>query len=342
MLQRKRLVQGGVIVSYIALILAVGAEHVAAQATEALEQLLSELSERQGFFSEGVIEVRQSVWRLPEGSADASVRPLVELLARTPVSTGRALATAKRMEAEASALLGRPSQTAWAFYHSPAGSRLVEVPLEPGERADEEPRPSRTAGMRVHGFQQGTVACYEQMAGELRLSEGTAEDAFAFRTGHVDPTLERMELLQMLKQGARGVSVSTSGASTLLVRLKTQPPEELLFERVDDGRHVLARRSVAVPGVPSARECFYGNYARFFGGWIAVPASTLCIYREGGATSVSLFTVRKWQRRPVERREIEIRIPPGTKIIRAAADKEAEHDEAGKKPQQGPRVETNP
>lgn len=64
--------------------------------------------------------------------------------------------------------------------------------------------------------------------------------------------------------------------------------------------------------------------------------STLRVLRapENGSTAATLLTVRKWERRPLERREIEIRIPRGTRIKRLNNPSGAQGE------QDGPRVET--
>lgn len=316
-------------------------ESANAQATESLEALLRTLSERQGFFNDGILEVRQSDWSLDAHQGIESVLAVTDLFVRTPVGADRALANALKIESEAIALLGAPVQTAWAFYHCPAGSKLIEVPLEPGEKANDGPRPSRLKGLKMHGFQQGTIARYNQMAGALHLSKGSVDDAFAFRTRYVDPTIDRMELLQVLKQGARGVTISASG-HTVLVRVKSSPPEEFRFDALADARYVLAHLRVGVTGSLPKEECFFGNYARFSGSPLAVPTSAMRTERNEGRLAASLFTVRKWERRPIERQEIEIRIPQGTKIVRddLTAEQRVAHDVETETP--APRVETRP
>lgn len=81
-----------------------------AQPTEALKELLGALGERQGFFTSGVIEVRQSDWSLSAETRN-KIAPLADLLTRTPVGAERALSTALRIEEEAVAELGAPKQT---------------------------------------------------------------------------------------------------------------------------------------------------------------------------------------------------------------------------------------
>lgn len=283
------------------------------QNTGVLEELFLLLGERQDIFHSGVLEVRESRWTLDDAEVER-VREFAALMTRTPVGRERAHEFAGKMEMEMIGEFGDPEQRNWAMYRGELGKKLVEVPLEAGEDPS-QPVPHRSKGMKVYGFKEGVTARFDQRAATLLVAPGDADSVFTFTSADIDPTLSRFALLDAMKRSGRGITVSTEGESRLRVRLEAagQPGEGVyFFERTPDG--LLLSRMVS--GESENLAAHYGNYTRMFESKPPVPLTSIRMEPQpDGGTLVRLHTVTKWERRPLERREIEIRVPKGTNVI---------------------------
>ena len=288
--------------------------HPASFDTSRLNQLFSELARRQSLFASGVLESRQSVW-LVDADDQRSALEFARLLTRTPVGGARARRMALHFEEEMLRELGDARQTLWVLHESPLGRKLSEIPLEPGASLG-NPKPSSRRGMQVYGFKQGVAAHYDQMAGTLRLREDEADSAFGFRVEHQDPTLDGFALLAAFKQGERRISYSSDSDNSLIVKLRGRQLENYHFDMVG-GHYLLATVAISNDGASTLSQSHFGHYGRLGEQRLAAPMCRLDIARQDGERHlVRLRTVVKWEPRQLARREIEIRIPRGTDVVR--------------------------
>lgn len=300
----------------LGLLLASGPGHVVADPS--LDALFIDLAERQDLFPSGVIEARESVWTT-DSEGGAAALDMARLLTRTPVGGARARQLAAKFEEELLRDLGDADQTLWVLNKSSVGSKLTEIPLEPGDTLTTQ-RPSRREGMRVHGFQDGIGALYDQMAGTLHLRRCDADSVFAFRARDLDPTLADFPLLMRMKTSGRLLSVSTDRDGAMIVSVRGDGLSKYRFEQVGPIR-LLAWLWVSEDGANPDGQSFFGHYGRIDEEGGVAPMARVDIRRadEPGGVRVRALTAIRWERRPLGKEEIEIRVPRGTEIVREDA-----------------------
>lgn len=288
-----------------------------AQALE-MEELLGKLRERQELFLTGSLEARQSSWTLSAQDAELAI-DLIALATLTPSNAERAKSLAANLEISAIERLGPPRQRAWAFFTHEVGSKLIEIPLEPGDSIGTPVRSNRD-GMKVYGYKDGITASYDEFYRQLLVSPGTADSVFQFRAQTIDPTLRDFPLFAAFKEAAALIAISQQGAASHRVSLEFNERKSLFHFDAPAGQFLLSRIDSEPTGNASGPRTLFlaGNYGTLPDSATPtlVPYTALNVQFVDGATQLDLFTVTKWSAAPVEAKQLEVRVPRGTNIIR--------------------------
>ncbi len=288
-----------------------------AQALE-MEELFEKLRSRQEVFLTGTLEARQSSWQLAAEDAEFAI-DLIALATLTPSSAERAKTLSANLEIAAIERLGPPRQRAWAFFSHEEGNKLIEVPLEAGPSIDQPVRSIRD-GMKVYGYKDGITASYDELYRQLLVSPGTADSVFQFRAQSIDPTLRDFPLLAAFKEAAAQITISKQGAMSYRVSLEFNGRRSQFHFDAPAGQFLLSRiDSEPLENTIGERTLFLaGNYGALpeSASPVLVPYTALMVEFIDGGTKVDLFTVTKWSAAPVEAKQLEVRVPSGTNVIR--------------------------
>jgi len=288
-----------------------------AQALE-MDELFEKLRQRQEAFLTGTVEARQSSWRLSAKDSEFAI-DLIALATLTPSNAERAKTLAANLEISAIERLGPPRQRAWAFFTQEVGNKLIEIPLEPGDAIDRPVRSNRD-GMKVYGYKDGITASYDELYRQLLISPGTADSVFQFRTQTIDPTLRDFPLFAAFKEAAALIAISQKGEGSYRVSLEFGGRRSYFHFDAPAGQFLLSRiDSEPVANTSGPRTLFLaGNYGSLPDSSTPtlVPYTALNVEFVDGGTQLDLFTVTKWSAAPVTAKQLEVRVPRGTNIIR--------------------------
>ena len=267
------------------------------------------------------MEVRESQWDIPSGEVQ-HIEAEAAVLTTTVVTPDQAEAFATKFEELLLEKLGPAAQTAWAWIGNPLGSKLLEIPLEPGD-SPARPVQSATRGSKWTGYQDGITATFDEDQATMVLLRAQSDSAFRMRPNDVDPTLANFVVYNALKNSSSGLFITPDGGAGFRVAIEEGGDKKRYFFFSDDTNLLLTRRESLSVGKLLKERTYFGSYGRLTGADTedGVPYTALTIRHDSpNKVRVRLLTVTRWTAREVPPEELEIKLPRGTKIVRDTLD----------------------
>ena len=286
-----------------------------AVAGDEFEDLLLALKKRSLAFREGSLHAVERRFQITSGKAD-QIRKLLALLSETPLTARQAVNAADGFEKSAVEALGPGERRSWQCLFNEVGTKLTEV--VPVKDDSEE------TFRRIHGFQNGMIARYDEHRKQLLLAPGTSDAAFAFRPAMIDPTTAGSPLLHALKMDGRKVSFVPMDEIHLVVTSYYGGINKFFFTSVE-GQPLLTKQEGYTEERALRSRLVFGNFGPVGGKGPAlrVPHTSILIDpSDDGTIDLTVYTVSKWKREKVKPERLEIKVAKGTNVIRRGSVEE--------------------